>query len=373
MCYIWKILEQGWQERPMNFSLVNPKQPPLLGIDINAAQIKLLELSKSGPNYTVESVAFTDVPLATIIDNDIKNPQGLSQAITHMHKSAKTRLNHVAVAVPGSGIAIKEIQMDANLSDAEREAQVWAETSNHFPDLIDSVSLDFVVLGSHKQDSSLVDVLLVASRSANVDSRVDVLEGAGLKVNIVDIDYYAYARAYQLITHQLPDNGDNKIVAMLNLSATTTTFIVLSNYEIIYFHDAAFNTQPILNSVQQQFGINDLMTELPAKLEHLSAQNKQDALSLVEDNLISHVRQFEQFFASAEQHANIDVFVLSGACSLIPGIANMVEEAICKLTICADPFSKMKFSKNVDSVLLKHASPAFMLSCGLAMRGLQYD
>ena len=49
------------------------KQSAVLGIDISTAAIKILELSKVGARYRVESYAVTPLPQDAVIDKNIAN------------------------------------------------------------------------------------------------------------------------------------------------------------------------------------------------------------------------------------------------------------------------------------------------------------
>lgn len=51
----------------------NRKHDHLLGIDISTAAVKILELSKSGSRYKVESYAVAPLAQDAVIDNNISN------------------------------------------------------------------------------------------------------------------------------------------------------------------------------------------------------------------------------------------------------------------------------------------------------------
>ena len=53
------------------FGLGKQKQDPLLGIDISSTAVKLLELSKSGDSYRVESYAVKPLPPNAVAEKNI--------------------------------------------------------------------------------------------------------------------------------------------------------------------------------------------------------------------------------------------------------------------------------------------------------------
>ena len=90
------------------------------------------------------------------------------------------------------------------------------------------------------KNPELVDVLLAASRSENVDDRVAALEIAGLTCEIVDVEAYAMENACTQLIDQWPNGGHDHTIAVADIGATTTTLNVLHNNHIIYTREQNF-------------------------------------------------------------------------------------------------------------------------------------
>src|SRR5690554_2186243 len=95
------------------------KRPPLLGIDISTAAVKLLELTKDGQRFRVESYAVAPLPPDAVIDKNIAKVEIIANVIKTLVKQSGTRLKHAAVAVPSSSVITKTISMPASLSEDE--------------------------------------------------------------------------------------------------------------------------------------------------------------------------------------------------------------------------------------------------------------
>ena len=87
------------------------KSNPLVGIDISATAIKLLELSKSGDRYRVESYAVEPVPANSVVDKNITDMDAVGEAIGKAVKRSGTKLKTAAAAVAGSSVITKIITM----------------------------------------------------------------------------------------------------------------------------------------------------------------------------------------------------------------------------------------------------------------------
>ena len=141
----------------------NQKQNAVLGLDISTAAVKLLELSKVGTRYRVESYAVVPLTQEAFVDKNIANTDIIAEAISVATKQSGTKLREACVAVSGSAVMSKVITIPANMGDSEIEDQVLDEASQYVPYALDEVNLDFEVQRVNEANPLLLDVLLVAS------------------------------------------------------------------------------------------------------------------------------------------------------------------------------------------------------------------
>ncbi|WP_221894717.1 type IV pilus assembly protein PilM [Bathymodiolus japonicus methanotrophic gill symbiont] len=145
----------------------NRKHDHLLGIDISTAAVKLLELSKTGSRYKVESYAVAPLAQDAVVDNNISNIEMIAEAIKVAVKQSGTRERHACVAIAGSSVMTKVISMSGKLSEDEMEEQIMVEADQYIPYSLDEVRLDFEVQHVNEANPEMVDVLLAASRREN--------------------------------------------------------------------------------------------------------------------------------------------------------------------------------------------------------------
>ena len=175
------------------------KSNPLVGIDISATAIKLLELSKSGGRYRVESYAVEPVPANSVVDKNITDMEAVGEAIGRAVKKSGTKLKTAAAAVAGSSVITKVITMPADLSDADLESQIELEADQYIPFPLEEVSMDFEVIEPTADNPERVDVLLAASRSENVELRQATLELGGLEAKMIDVEAFALENTVALL------------------------------------------------------------------------------------------------------------------------------------------------------------------------------
>ena len=79
----------------------------------------------------------------------------------------------------GDAAITKVIQMPRSLRVGDLEAQVEMQADQYIPFPMDEVSYDFEVLGPNEKDPDSNDVLLVATRTENVEQRQAAVKAAG--------------------------------------------------------------------------------------------------------------------------------------------------------------------------------------------------
>ena len=340
----------------------------LIGIDISSTAIKLLELTRQSDGYRVEHYSVEPLPPNAVIEKSISDIQAVAIAIDAACKRAGAKCKRAAVAVPGSAAISKVISMPASLSEDELEANIELQAENHIPYPRQEVNLDFEVLGPSEHDPESMDVLLVACRSENVDDRISVLETAGLKPTIVDIESYAIENAFSLLSESMPDGGQGKTVAIVDIGATMTTLNVIHDLKIIYTREQVFGGKQLTEEIMRRYGLSYEEAGLVKRQGGLPDNYIPEVLEPFKDAMVQQVSRSLQFFFSASRHTNVDHVILAGGSASIAGIDELIEAKLDTPTTVANPFANMSVSNRVKAQSLSNDAPAFMIACGLALR-----
>src|SRR5690606_29339446 len=127
--------------------LLKKKSNALLCMDISSTTVKLLELSRSEKRYKVESYAVEPLPTGADSKKNIVELESVGQTLQKVLSRSRTSLKQAAVAVAGSAVITKIIEMDAGLDENEMEEQIALEADQYIPYPLDEVALDFEVQG----------------------------------------------------------------------------------------------------------------------------------------------------------------------------------------------------------------------------------
>lgn len=344
------------------------KKQTVLGLDISTTAVKLLELSKSGDRYRVESYAVEPLPPNSVVEKNISDVEGVGSAIRRAVKRSGTRVKLAAAAVAGSSVITKIISMPASYSEDEMESQITLEADQYIPYPLEEVNLDFEIIGPSQDDPERVDVLLAASRSENVDVRVEAIQIAGLQAKIIDVEAYAMENAFALLRHQMPDNGLDKTIAVVDVGATMTTLNVLHDLKTIYTREQVFGGKQLTEEIQRRYGLSYEEAGMAKRQGGLPDNYIPEVLEPFKEAMAQQVSRSLQFFFSSSQYSGVDHIVLAGGSSSIPGIDDLIEQSQGVPTSIANPFSNMVISPRIKAQVLSNDAPALMIACGLALR-----
>ena len=350
----------------MNWFGIN--QSAVLGIDISTAAIKLLELSRHGNNYSVESYAVVPLPQDAVIDKNITNFELVGQAIKIAVKQSGTRIKKACVAVSGASVMTKIINMPALLSELEIEEQINLEADQYIPYALEEVNLDFEIQGPTKNNSDMLDVLLVATRRENVEDRQAALQFAGLKTLIVDIEAYAMENAFNLIVDQLPPDIQDKTVAIIDIGAATTSINILNNRKSIYTREQTFGGKELTEEIQHRYNLSSEQAALAKQAGSLPPSYESEVLGPFKNALLQQISRAMQFFISSNVSQGVDAIVLAGGCASISDLDKVVENHLSIKTFIANPFADMTLSSRINQQALMKVAPSMMVACGLALR-----
>jgi len=348
--------------------LFGKKANALLGIDISSTSVKLIELSRNNGRYRVESYAVEPLPPNSVVEKNINDAEAVGDAVKRVVAKSRTNVRTAAVAVAGSAVITKTIHMPDGLRERDLESQILVEADQYIPYPLDEVSIDFEVVGPSEQSPGQVEVLLAACRKENVEMREDVLEIAGLRAKVIDVEAYAMERAFELVATQLTDLGDEPVIAVVDVGATMTTLSVLAEGKTIYTREQLFGGKQLTDEIQRRYGLSQEEAGMAKKQGGLPDDYELEVLQPFKEAVVQQVSRSLQFFFSSSHYNEVDCVVLAGGTASIPGISEMVQERTGTPTLVANPFADMAIASRVNASALSNDAPSMMIACGLAMR-----
>lgn len=305
------------------------KQRTVLGVDLGATAVNIVELGRSDAGLSLKCFASVSITREVMSAHTIQDAAALSTALKLALTEAEASTAYAAIALPAALVITKTLSVDAGLGDEELEAYMQLEAADSIPYPLEEVYRDFCVLRTAEKDPTKVTVLLVAARKQVVDSRIQVLQEAGLKLTCVEVNSFVLERMLNYLNGMQPMG---KTLAVVELSRNLVTFSVVHNGYAIYS--------------REEPGVSLTGIEI--------------------DSFITLLRRFIQLFLSSGHPHNIDKIFFTVAEDYLKGLYERVREDFSMPCALMTPFQNMLLSSPIP-----HDTSSFAIACGLALR--QYD
>lgn len=355
-------------------SLFGGGSQELVGLDISSSAVKLLELSRRGDRFHVETYAVEPLPPNAVNEKQIADPKLVADSISRAISRAGTRTRYAAMAVAGASVITKVIQMSSTLSEHDMEEQIKAQADQYIPYPIEEVNLDFQVMGASEKGTGNSDVLLAACRKEQVESRCAAAEMAGLTPKVMDIEAYALENACQFLRHQMPSKGVKKTVAVVDIGANATSLLVLHDLQTIYTRDQTFGGKQLTEEIMRQYGMSFEEAGKAKKFGNLPETYETEVLPAFVADMGQQIdRSLQFFFAASGKHSNIDQVILAGGCAHIPNVDVLIQERLRIPTVIARPFASMTVSAKARPSVLAKDEASMLIAAGLAYRAFDAE
>jgi len=350
-------------------SIFNPKLRPLIGVDISSTSIKMVELVDAGKGQPrVERYAIEPLPRDAVVDGNLAALEAVAETLQRCWKRLGTSTRYVAMALPTAAVITKKITLPAGLREQEMEIQVESEANQYIPFALEEVNLDFQVIGPAPSNPDDVEVLLAASRKEKVEDRVAAAEVAELKPVVMDVEAYAIQAAYELVLKQLPREGQDQIVALVDVGAAATKVTIMRNDQQLYVREQAFGGAQLTEEIMRTYGMSQEEAESLKRSGTPPDNYEAEVLHPFIENMAQEIARALQFFFTSTPYNEVNHIVLAGGSVLIPGAADIVRQRAGVATVLADPFAGMALSPRIRAKQLAADAPSLMVACGLALR-----
>ncbi|WP_440877230.1 pilus assembly protein PilM [Thalassotalea sp. PLHSN55] len=349
-------------------NLWKKKASMIVGIDIGSHSIKAVLLNQGNDGYILEAYVVEPMPRGAVIDREIQDIEAVGNIVAKVRKQIASSVSHAAAAVSGQTVITKVIYMDIALNEDELASQIEIEADSLIPYPLDEVSLDFETLDVNESDPSKINVLLSAARTESVEARVSALEAGGFEAKVIDVESYAISRAHDICLSLLPEDANEKVVAIADVGATMTLFSVTEAGNHIYSRDQLFGGEQYTRSIVSYYNKTFEEAEAAKVSQDLPPNYTFEVLAPFHTILVQQIRRAIQMFLTASGKEKVDYLIISGGTGLVEGIQELLAEELGIHTIIANPFSNMTVSEKIDQEKLEKVAPQLMVATGLALR-----
>lgn len=345
----------------MQRSWFTRKKRPTLGIDIGSSAVKALLLQPNDDDLSVLGAVIEQIPEQALQNRVIQDFDALALALKKIKRQINTHNCDVALAIAGSHVISKRVQVETQLSEYDLEEQILLEVDSFLPFPLEDIYLDFEHLGVSHTHQGKDDVLLTAAHRELVDSRCTLLREEKLEPTVMDVEYNALVNV--ILKHIIPSSDSVEIVLHIG-------------HEMM--HICALYENKLVYHKEHQFGLSGLVSDVMSSYQ----QDRDSAIkSLFEDDLehswrasiypifVAHCAQQCQRALQLFQHSfdscNNKRIWLSGGVSQLPDIQELLGNELNHGINILNPVADLRCQNNVARELLTRYGSQFTLAYGL--------
>lgn len=313
-------------------SLSFSRKKNLVGLDIGHHSIKVVELERTAAGWRVLHAESEPTPADAIRDGVVVNAEDVSDAIRHLLRKAKVSPTSVNIAVAGAAVVVRMVRIP-KMPEATLRKSIKYEASRYVPSSVDDSYIEFEIVGTG--DDGQMDVLIVAAPREIVSSRVTACEGAGLDVEVVDIEAFA---AYRTVVESDPAGSwRNRSIALVDIGASSTNVSVVSSGVFTMTRTIPQGGNTLTEALQSYFNLDREDAEVgkaQLDLRDLIDDSKpveNPPLRVIQpqvDDLVREIRRSLNYYQSQQGESKeskpVEVILLSGGGSKLPGLAEYI-------------------------------------------------
>lgn len=324
-------------------SLFSSRKTTLFGLDISSDAVRLVELTRIGDQFCVQTFGQAPLPEAIMLGNMVHDIPALGQVIRDLLVKVNlwSRHNEVlqaVIAVPDACTIHKNIQVGDRLNDCELEELVALELAKCIPDSLDDIYYDFKHLNSLQPGTK--DLLIIAAQAQYVKDRVAALRHIGLPATVVDVESFAMQRVLPFLRSPPKTSG---ITVILNLGLRFLKVFFFKQECLLFMHE-------------EEFGL-------------LNRQSEELKLAY-QDGMMQRFKRACHFLcAEYAQTEPLTQIIIAGEGAQLASVLAWMQQHCEPQVLRANPFIPMLVAEDGDRQQLDEDAPLYLTACGLAKRG----
>lgn len=334
-----------------------------VGIDIGSKSVKIVELSRRGDKWKLQS--------SGIIGHNLKTPDQttedkellpLAKVIRKLYKEAGIKSREVVLSIPEPHVFTRTIKFPL-LTEQEVASAVKWEAEQYIPIPIkEAVVQHQIVERIEDATPPQVLVLLIAASKNLVEKYARVLEMSGLKPVAMETELMAAIRSMA---------PKDQTVLIIDFGGRSTDIAVAKNGLLMFSKSINMGGDALTRAVTQFLGVSEQQAEEYKKVYGLSDTQLEgkikEAMERAFGMVVDEIKKGIRFYQNEERQMPVQSTILTGGASIMPDIAPVLTERLGLEVIVGNPFSNIE----VDPTAVKSLSgfaPLYSIAVGLAMR-----
>lgn len=349
-----------------------------LGIDIGTFSLKLVELEAAGARFSLSNYAQFDADFGE--DLGAANPrrktmagfsaQESAEIIQAVLSEAKIKTRQCAFSIPDFSTFFTTFSLPA-MTQKELADAVIFEARQHIPLPIDSVTVDWQLIGGEFGKSEKMEIAMTAIPNEIIAKYKDIAAKAKLQLALIEAEAFGLAQA-------LIPKEESRPVCLIDIGVQSTVCSLVEKQILRYSHsfdrgvDYLFEEfarrlplgRELIQSIKEDYGLSALSLIEP--------DVKQGIQDIFKDSFLPILKEIEMALEEYRRVSGIEIakIILSGGAGALAETRDQFDNYFKKETEIAAPFANIDCPKEVQNEI-KKIGPAYAVAVGMARRGFE--
>lgn len=394
------------------------RQKKVVGLDIGHDSVKVIELARTASGLEMVRYGIAEVRSSDKERDKDGDQAAIQAALQRLFRDSGIEAGQVCTAVSGESVIVRPIPLPYFQTKSEDEfaTVVRGEAKDFIPFEMDDVVFDYQRLGEKvtREGSKNLEVLIVAVKKDLIDRHLNLLDAAGLKPVIIDVDSIALVNAIIAGSEIHSDEA----VAVVNIGSRVTNIAIMRNEMTRFTRDLAFAGGNITSAIASEFDIPTadaeelkrrcgmsylggnsqepsleetpdgsglgVVQDLYRAIENLQEEVPEDSSAAANSggrekrvselceqtigDIVSEVKRSLLYYENQLDGESISRVILSGGTARLRGIREYFEAVLDIPTELVRPFEKIRCPFDKEEAQQK--GPLLGVSLGLALRNV---
>ena len=342
------------------------KKRKSLGVDISDYSIELISLEEPKTYPRLLAMSGTVLDPAIFSGGEVINKEELKNALKEIVKNpkfGKIETNYAVFSLPESESFILTVSLPEEIKEREIPEYVRSQAIQSFPYPIEELYFDYRVLDE--------EIFMAAATRDTINSYLEVINGAGLKVLAIETESMSLGRAL------LKEKGP---LMILDIGAKVSNFIICDEGRLKKSFSLPIAGENFTKAISEKLDISFDEAETLKRKAGLNPIPEEGRVFLILQKEISgiveEIKKLEEYFYDKTGKKIEKIILVGGSASLLH-LAEYLAENLLKLVEIGDPWDIMNIDilnkeEYIDEAY-KTNPIIYATSLGSALRGLDSE
>ncbi len=353
----------------------------VLGIEIGASSIKVVELNKAGKKIILENYAevstavFQERPFRTFEKNILSfSTEDIVKVIRAILEETKIKTKKVFFSIPDFTSFFTWFDLPP-MTEKEIPQAINFIARQHIPFPLSEATLGWQLIDG--QFSGLkknkIKIILVAVPNEIISQYQEIAKFSQLELGALEAEVFALCRSLL--------KEEKKPIALVKMGAQSTTCSIVDNSVLKRSHNLEVSGNNLTYLIANSLGINyNKAEQLKIKIGIISPSLSEAKNLAPEENIKDLILPFidlmlieigkitDNFFET--EGKKVEKIILAGGAAYLPGLKDYFQEKLKIEVSIAQPFSGFSYPPILENTLNERGS-FYAVAVGMALRGLE--